>query len=172
MVRPYLVLCKLVLCNSLLDHFLVLGSYLRVLLRHHDHVGGHYPTQYRLDRLQALLRAHGHLHYMCMSFARWARCVVGYFDDHRLHVSLVCGVPFHFTAIQLRTPKSQTSRPFVLDFRAHRTVCDDFEPTFAVVEFLATPDMSAAFLSEVFFALELVVVARFRDYHTCQNQVR
>ena len=36
---------------------------------------------------------------------------------------------------------------------------DDYEPAFKIVEYLAVPDATAAFLSEVFSMLELVVVA-------------
>ena len=57
-----------------------------------------------------------------------------------------------------------SSRFFGPNFRAPRTVFDDFAPAFAVDEFLAKPDTSAAFLSEVFFALELAVVACFPGY--------
>ena len=41
MVRPYPVLR-----DAPLDHFLVVGSYLRAQLRHHDHVGGWCPAWY------------------------------------------------------------------------------------------------------------------------------
>ena len=51
--------------------------------------------------------------------------------------------------------------------RNYRTVFDDLEPAFKIVEYLATPDATAAFPSEVFSMLELVVVARYPIYHTC-----
>ena len=38
-------------------------------------------------RSQVLVRVHGHLHYMCMSFARWARRAAGYYDDHGWQIS-------------------------------------------------------------------------------------
>ena len=39
-----------------------------------------------------------------------------------------------------------------------------------IVECLATPDATAALWSEVFSALELVVVARYPIYHTCRHR--
>ena len=50
--------------------------------------------------------------------------------------------------------------------RTPHTIFDDFEPAFMILEYLAT----AAFLSEVFCALERVVVAWYPTYHTCRNQ--
>ena len=42
-----------------------------------------------------LLRMHGHLHHMCTSFARWARCTPGYYDDHRRQVSSLGNLALH-----------------------------------------------------------------------------
>ena len=57
----------------------------------------------------------------------------------------------------------------VTDPKATNTIFDDFEPAFAIVEYLAMPKATVAFLLEVFSALELAVVARYP--HTCRNQV-
>ena len=50
-----------------------------------------------------------------------------------------------------------------------RTVFGYFKPAFLIVEYLATPNTMAAVLSKVFTALELFVVARYPDYHTCRH---
>ena len=50
------------------------------------------------------------------------------------------------------------------DFRA---IFDDFEPAFAMVEYLSTPDTTTAYLSEVSPVLKSVVVTRYPLHHIC-----
>ena len=54
--------------------------------------------------------------------------------------------------------------------RTPRTVFDDFKPAFQIVEYLATSDAMATFLSEVLIAMELVLVAQYPIYHTCKHR--
>ena len=57
----------------------------------------------------------------------------------------------------------------VTDPKAPGTIIDDFGPAFAIVEYFATPNTTAAFVSGVFSAVQLVVVARYLIHHTWRN---
>ena len=50
-----------------------------------------------------------------------------------------------------------------------RTVFDDFETAFVIVEYLASPEMANDHLSTIFTTLGLVVVVRFLEHHSCRK---
>ena len=49
------------------------------------------------------------------------------------------------------------------------SVFDDFEPAFLVKEYLSSEESTGEYLSDVFLALELIVVAWFPVHHTCRH---
>ena len=82
----------------------------------------------------------------------------------------ICHTPTLVTNDDFILADGDTCHPYVPDHRAPRTVFDDFEPAFMVIEYLSSSQAIAEYLSDVFRALELIVVARHLEYRTCHNQ--